>query len=416
MMPTPARSPRLPAAKQRERDAARRRAVDHSVPVEPVRLPIDRKEVLCIASEGYPLWEPLEVMQLRNRRITLAYGDLSDQLARLVAGAGDGGDDDGGDDDPLDANWCTFACWSSKTIGDWIAADASSKSLGDLRHLPRLAVDWLVAMSRYLTQRENGASYRALAAGNRFVFLEVGQAVARFIETFGGVSRDKPNEDDWNEYWREVSQTVTEMSQLDLSWMLTETPPPDDLRLGLRQYYKALFATDRKVRAEHMLAGNLLLGVYEQRRVDGYLAASLALFPDRAMRRLVQHRSGLLTGWRRWPSSLYSRLMTYGLVLDLPGERLRVGKPLVCPPDAADGELFPPDLRTITLPVLQALLTRWDLSEGEVARCRARDWTSLDDRMSYIANMFRSRQQCQVLFGAPFPEEVAAALLAGKLR
>jgi hypothetical protein len=411
MIPTPARSRRLPAAKQRDRDAARRRTVDHSVPIEPVRLPIDRKEVLCIASEGYPLWESLEVMQLRNRRITLAYGDLSVQLARLIAGDDPGAGPGAG----LDANWCTFACWSSKTIGDWIAADASSKSLGDMRHLPRLVVEWLVGLSQYLTQRENGASYRALAAGNRFVFLEVGQSIARFVEAFSGVSRDKPNEDDWNEYWRDVSQTVTEMSQLDLSWMLTETPPPDDLRLGLRQYYKALFAADPKVRAEHMLAGNLLLGVYEQRRVDGYLAASLALYPDRAMRRLVQHRSGLLTGWRRWPSRLYSRLMTYGLVLDLPGERLRVGKPLPCSPDAADGELFPPDLRTVTLPVLQALLTRWDLSEGVSARRRAREWTSLDDRMSYIANMFRSRQQCRVLFGDPFPEDVTAALLAGRL-
>jgi hypothetical protein len=408
MIPTPGRSPRLPAVKQRDRAAARRRTVDHSVPVQAVALPIDRQEVLSIASEGYPLWESLEVLQLRNRRITLAYGDLSVQLARLVAG-------DGRPDARLDANWCTFACWSSKTIGDWIAADASSKSLGDMRHLPRLVVDWLVGLSRYLTQRENGASYRALAAGNRFVFLEVGQSVARFIEAFSGVSRDKPNEDDWKAYWDEVERTVTEMAHLDMSWMLTETPPPDDLRLGLREYYKALFATDPKVRAEHMLAGNLLLGVYEQRRVDGYLAASLALYPDKAMRRLVQHRSGLLTGWRRWPSRLYSRLMTYGLILDLPGERLRVGKPLPAPPDATDGGLFPPDLRAITVPLLQALLTRWDQSEGEPARRRSREWTSLDDRMSYIANMFRSRQQCQVLFGEPFPAEVAAALLAGEL-
>jgi hypothetical protein len=405
MIPTPARSPRLPAVKQRDRAAARRRTVDHSVPVERVDLPIDRQEVLCIASVGYPLWESLEVMQLRNRRITLAYGDLSVQLARLVAGDGE----------RLDANWCTFACWSSKTIGDWIAADASSKSLADMRHLPRLVVDWLVGLSQYLTQRENGASYRALAAGNRFVFLEVGQSVARFIESFGKAPRDEPDEHGWEKYWREVSQTLAEMSHLDLSWMLTETPPPDDLRLGLRQYYEALFAPDPKTRAEHVLAGNLLLGVYEQRRVDGYLAASLALYPDRAMRRLVQHHSGLLTGWRRWPSTLYSRLMTYGLVLDLPGERLRVGKPLPAPPDARDGELFPPDLRSITLPLLQALVTRWDLSEGEPARRRSRDWTSLDDRMSYIANMFRSRQQCQVLFRDPFPADVAAALLAGRL-
>ena len=78
----------------------------------PISLPITRDEVVVIASAGFPLWEPLDTLQLRNHRITLAYGDLSHQLSRLTAG----NDDEG----PGDANWCTFATWSSRTIGTCI--------------------------------------------------------------------------------------------------------------------------------------------------------------------------------------------------------------------------------------------------------------------------------------------------------
>ena len=42
---------------------------------------------------------------------------------------------------------------------------------------------------------------------------------------------------------------LPEQGRLDLSWMLTESPPPDELRLGLRQYYEALFTTTPEERA-----------------------------------------------------------------------------------------------------------------------------------------------------------------------
>ena len=52
-----------------------------------VDLPIEPYEVVRIASEGYPLWEPVAVMVRRNCRITLAYADLSHRLADLIAQA-----------------------------------------------------------------------------------------------------------------------------------------------------------------------------------------------------------------------------------------------------------------------------------------------------------------------------------------
>jgi hypothetical protein len=375
--------------------------VDRAVAPDPVDLPISSDEVRRIASKGYPLWEPIEVMQLRNRRITLAYGDLSRRLARLLARDG-----------PAQANWCTFATWSSKTIGNWIERDPTPDALTGPTRLPRFLVRWLTELTQYLVRRDNGATYRSLAAGNRYVFLEIGLAIARFLEAFEPGDEAGPDEPSWTAYWDGMLRVLAELSQLDPSWLLTEAPPPEDLRLGLRKYYEAMFVADPKERAELVLAGNLLIGAYEQRRVDGYVTASLALFTGRAMRRLVQRRFGPVGGWRRWPSALYARAMSRFLVLSTADEELRVSRPL---PHPSGSPMFPEDLQVVTTPLVQALLTRYDLSDGKPGGRRVRDWTSLDDRMNYITNLFRSRQQHEPLFTAPFPPEDARKLLAGQL-
>jgi hypothetical protein len=370
-----------------------------------VSRPISSDDVRDIASKGYPLWEPIPAMQLRNRRITVAYADLSERLATLIAGG----------DPRRDVNWCTWSLWSSRSIGTWIEQDAVPRPLLRLRRVPAVVRRGLIRAARWLLQRGNGASYRCLAAGNRFVFLEAAYAVALFLEEFADVSRDRPDEDRWDRYWAQVARAVADLSQLDPSWMLTEAPEPSDLRLGLRQYYDALFTTDPDERSELVLAGNLLIVAYEQRRVDGYVSAALALFTDRALRNLVRHRSGAVRGWLGLPSRLYARVMTRGLVLETADEELRIGQPLPPPSGPPSGPLFPRDLEQVSLPILQALLTRYDRSNGKAHRRRARDWTSFEDRMSYITNVFRSRQQCQSLFAPPFPPEVEAELLAGRL-
>ncbi|HEV7758472.1 MAG TPA: oxygenase MpaB family protein, partial [Acidimicrobiales bacterium] len=73
-----------------------------ALPAE-VALPIDADDVRLLASKGFTLWEPVDDLVRRNRCITVAYADLSRGLAEIVA--------DG--DEVLDANWCTFATWSS---------------------------------------------------------------------------------------------------------------------------------------------------------------------------------------------------------------------------------------------------------------------------------------------------------------
>ena len=370
---------------------------------EPVTLPISSEEVRLIASKGYPLWEPVEVMQLRNRRITLAYSDLSVRLADALAHGGH----------RRQANWCTFSAWSSKTIGGWIEDDPEIDPL-DPDWVPAWVSEQLTDVLRWVLTRDNGATYRALAAGNRFVFLEIGLAFALFLEAFDPHRLTGADEEAWARYWGRMEAVLAEQARLDPSWMLTENPPSIELELGLRQYFEALFTGDPKERAERVLAGNLLIGAYEQRRVDGYVSASLALFTGPAMRRLVCRRFDRAWSWRTWPSSLYASLMSQFMVLKLPDEVLTLGRPLPAPGPSGT-PLFPTDLQAITEPLTQALLTRYDLSDGRDEGRRVHNWSSYDDRMSYIANLFRSRQQHEPLFSKPFPPDVEAKLLRGEL-
>jgi len=342
-------------------------------------------------------------MQLRNRRITLAYSDLSVRLADALAHGGH----------RRQANWCTFSAWSSKTIGGWIEDDPEIDPL-DPDWVPAWVSEQLTDVLRWVLTRDNGATYRALAAGNRFVFLEIGLAFALFLEAFDPHRLTGADEEAWARYWGRMEAVLAEQARLDPSWMLTENPPSIELELGLRQYFEALFTGDPKERAERVLAGNLLIGAYEQRRVDGYVSASLALFTGPAMRRLVCRRFDRAWSWRTWPSSLYASLMSQFMVLKLPDEVLTLGRPLPAPGPSGT-PLFPTDLQAITEPLTQALLTRYDLSDGRDEGRRVHNWSSYDDRMSYIANLFRSRQQHEPLFSKPFPPDVEAKLLRGEL-
>jgi AcrR family transcriptional regulator len=390
----------------------------------PVNLPIDADEVELIASEGFPLWEPVEVMVRRNRRITLAYADLSQRLGDVIARAGPD------DQRALDANWCTFATWSSKTIGS-VIEQAPQVTVGDDEIVPLTGVlpgglnelDGL-PLPRRLREAMAGclsSSARALAAGNRIVFLEVGLAVATFLHHFpkpevvtSAAESDVADTELWEPCWQEIQAKLQRLVLLDPSWLLTPSPAPDDLRLGLHHYFKALRPEEQARRSQHVLAANLLLAAYEQRRVDGYVWAALTPFTERAMGQLIRDRTGRLGGVRRWPAGLFARWTTRRMVLHLRGEAVPLGRPILPPADPVDRWS---DLATnaqVTLPVLQALITRYQLSSGSASNPGATNWTSFDQRMRAICSLFRLRQRQRSLFDPPFAMSEATSLLDGR--
>lgn len=364
-----------------------------------VSLPISVDDVRRIASEGFTLTEDVARLLQRNRSITTGYADLSRQLAHLIAGG-----------EARDANWCTFASWSSMTIGT-LLDDLLPGAVLELvaggpegSSAPGVLLEGLVHRAM---RREDGAAFRTLAAGNRAVFLEVGLSVATFVSHFGDVASTgdrviHDREDAWAGYWAAVRRQLEAFTALDVSWMLTETPAPDDLHLGLRQYFEALTEPDPHLRSERVLAGNILLGAYEQRRVDGYVWAAMALFTDDAVQRLLCEGSGELDGPRRLPNRLFARLMTRRMQLRLPdGEMFEIGAPVRPPIDPADRW---PALATddgIRLPLLQALVAQYRLGTRHGRGRGCGDWTSFEQRMRTIGSLFRSRQRQHSMFDDP---------------
>jgi len=383
----------------------------------PVRLPITHDEVRIIASPGFPLWEPLDTLQLRNHRITLAYGDLSHRLARLIAGSDDKG--------TWDANWCTFATWSSKTIGTCIDRQPEHGLIHHLvRHLPSPLRALFFEGAERLLCRGHGAIYRTLAVGNRLVFLEIATAVSHFVEYCESMASSGADLR-FDDYWGEVETFLVGLRQLDPSWVATPAPDPRTLRAGMQAYLKAHTEADPKARAELVLLGNLLLGAYEQTRVEDYLVASLSFFTTTWLHRLLRGPGpGILTrvgrGLAAPLNGLYALFATrFFLALEIPAAdgmaELMVGRP-VPPIDPLDRQLdFPAVLRHLANPELQAVLTRYDLSDRKASRTRARNWSSFADRMNYITNLFRSRQRNAPLFENPWTAEQEVALLDGRL-
>ena len=381
----------------------------------PITGPITRTDVGKIASSGFPLWESIETMQLRNRRITFAYGDLSHQLAAVLAGSQDRA--------TWDANWCTFATWSSRTIGTCIDAEPEH---GLIQHTVRTLPSWLrhglSSLAERLLRRGHGAIYRTLAVGNRLVFLEVATAASSFVACFGGADASGPG--DFERYWAEMRRFLGGLRHLDPSWVATPAPDPSILEAGMRAYFDALGEDDAKAKAELVLLGNLLVGAYEQTRVDTYLRATLSVDTEGQLDDLVRGRprgpaAAVKEALLAPASALYARFSTrFFLVLEVPVPGgtvdLHVGRPV--PPLGSDDRLrFPTVLQHIESPELQAVLTRYDLSGRRDARTRATDWARFSDRMNYITALFRSRQRDPELFTDPWTPAEADCLALGRL-
>jgi hypothetical protein len=338
-----------------------------------IMFPIDTMDVRLIASGGYPLWEHVEALRQRTGRIAVAYADLSRQLGMIIAVDG-----------PLDANWCTFATWSSRSIESQISDD--------------------------------NPALRILAAGNRALFLDVGTAIAALIKHFPNreLAAELDGESRWAACWSTIEGRLRQFATLDPSEPLTAQTPFDELRLGLEQYFEALRVEDQAQRSQHVLAGNLLVGAYEQRRLDGYIGAALSGSPDAAMRNLMHDHTDDVGGIRRWANTAVAMASTKNMIIQFPGgETIRVGRPIPPPVDPGDRWTGLATLADVTLPILQGLMTRYDLSSGRVPGGGARNWTSFDQRMRTMGDLFRLRQRQRSLFELPFSEVKTAALMAG---
>ncbi|MFI9009890.1 hypothetical protein ACIGNX_21920 [Actinosynnema sp. NPDC053489] len=358
---------------------------------------------------------------VRNLMITHCYHELSRALADRTGGS---------------ANWCTFAVWASKQVGQTIrqedparllerllASSPETRASADLLvralrlAVPRRVADdaeRLVRQAVVATARLDAAA-DASARGNLKVFAEIAREFARFLAEFPG--------DGSIDTFRAA---------------LRPGEPPEGQRyLGqaFTRYHRAMTTDDPKERAELLLLANVEIGLHEQTRLQPEITAALeapVVDPRDLERRLFDVllpgnrvvkwlRRALLTVLGRRTAvrlaagqladrarALARRAVTEHLMtMALPGgEVLDLGVDLVAE--------YPPLLAHLANPELLALLRTVDPTPDSLRDTAARDWSDLPDRMHYIADLFRCHASRADLLDPPFTPEQVAELTSGR--
>jgi hypothetical protein len=203
------------------------------------------------------------------------------------------------------------------------------------------------------------------------------------------------------------------------------TGPTDaNVRSAFHFYLDATKAADPARRAWGILAGNVLAVAHEQHRLQADIAAAVdagLVSGEAVVAQLVPRwvpavlvklltkpvRRPIETLVRRlWEEAATELLMT----LRVPGATLRLSRTL---PALPGGKLFPADLAELGDGVDAAPYREWDRTMGTGRHDEAHDWVAMRQRMSYIVNLFRSRQQDATLATAPFAAAQIEAMRRG---
>lgn len=349
----------------------------------------------------------------RNLQITACYKELSSSFAVRTG---------------LVANWCTFATWASRQAGvtirkedlkhkmeEILTGDPAIKTILDLINIYSKQLSTgnihqsihLEALHRMIESAANKAS-DAVARGNKKVFEEIGLEFARFIHT---CLKDEP----YNE------ATITSFCSA-----LRPGLPPDGqhyLSNAFTRYYKAFYENIPKKQDELILMANIEIGLHEQTRLQPEIAASLnaAMIDQTQLTKfitdLLVHHSNMkgkifyffqwITGRTSLLKKAINQLANLGqsrlriiltkhmMMLTLPpGDCLHLGDDLLMP--------YPVDLHTIEYPDLINLLKQLKPSPDAIEGKGCTDWADLNQRIFYIAHLFRCYHENQHLFDDVF--------------
>lgn len=341
---------------------------------------------------------------LRNLKITLAYHDITRAMAELVGGE--------------NLTWSAFGCWASKTAGFFIRGDEAPqfvraflentrRILSDQRLLAPLAMlpgDFSLEPLITAVARKSIEGVAAeIARGNQMVFEEIGALFVRMLEAFHGETTPDP---------ARLSRFIS-----------TLKPGPateggqDLLIKAFTNYHAAMFERDPRKKAQLIQLANAQTGYHEQTRlqpmIEGGLNAPIEIllidafrlnFKNAAMAKLhgtLESTAGaILAPAAKTVQDEFRKTCTRWLMrLTLPGAILDLGKDL---PSLPSGKMFPDHLMVIDHQELAALLYQLDLSPNTLVGTAAKDWGSLVDRMHFVIDMMRSRQQEQALLKEPF--------------
>ena len=331
-----------------------------------------------------------------NRRITNGYHRLS-EASRAAMDAGP------------NLDWCGFAKWSSHTVGldlDPTLTGLRTDEIADqiLAQLPpglEVFRPRIVGLLQTAVAVEDGLVRKALRGGNALIFREMGTVFTLLIEQLARPSDGRPDESIASEIIDLMQAGGPKFLKAPIHRSLFVDADEKPLAQAIAFYLRA--AREPAHRAELMLAGNMLFSVYEQTRADRLITIGTCA-PVRA--RIVHVLRGLsllnseaaerlLLAERGGPDpttssfvkdlaapfavaveeSVAATLTDRALVVEIAGERVRLGHPEVLLPQVVP-----------TLPEVTAVLAA---QESDAPRT----WLDLRYRLAFIARYFAARQQ-----------------------
>jgi hypothetical protein len=370
-----------------------------------------------------------------NTKMLTGYHVLSDALALLLHG----------DYTVKNATFPTFAMWTAETLRSEI----------DRQQGRPLQPYGLLRPGRTLYRRAAKAILgnddvigRNLALGEAAIYGEIGAALCALIVTAAPATKNRwyRKARTWPEIWDAYTAELGKAPGL-----LNASRPGGRFDMGVadvvslqdavRPYFQVLAhrltrpgvgAKEHKERAELILLGNIRLEAYAQTRLGPVLERNLSYIPD-ALRAVVGTR---LTGRNTLRSQMlrkaYDRVDAAGEIVDeafeiaatrhvfsmvLGTEELAFGRDLPLAPPANPvlrdrqpeddreryvlGSFFPHELRTLRSREVWAAWQRFDRSTGEGARTAVDNWLRYEERLNFIVNFMRSRQQLTALYGRP---------------
>jgi hypothetical protein len=177
----------------------------------------------------------------------------------------------------------------------------------------------------------------------------------------------------------------------------------DALKETFRAWFECQQAGAPAVRAQLMLLGNSQLLLYEQSCLERHLRQSLEMPIEQIFELELGQATGVwkrrvLTPLLRWVTRDFAKALgafwkstaaRFAMKLSVPASyQLGLGNQGPKRPS-----LFPLDLSEFTEPRLLAISQRFDANYGLTHGSSRNDWTDLRDRMGYLIESFRERQQ-----------------------
>jgi hypothetical protein len=368
-----------------------------------------------------------------NARIRDGYFNLSNAFGRLLHG----------DKPPENATFTTFAAWAAVSLRREVVRGEDDRA--DSLRPARRAYHWLA--TEVFDTDETIA--RNIVRGQAAIYQEISAAIYTMSHLVLGAL---PLDDDagtragqWQAMWRNYTEELVKIRRaLNDERDEAEVLGHGDvavLQRAVAPYYQvlteglsspALDHAQRKRRAELILLGTIRMLAYEQKRVQPVYERNFAYVPD-ALRELVAHRlagrSTALVHLLREPSK---RLLTFREILletfqiaatrtvfslVVGTEDVTFGRDIPVPPPANPllrdhqpasdraryglGAFFPHDLADFSYRPTWAAWQRYNRSSGQGARTAVNNWLRYWERISFLVNLFRSRQQLSTLYSPP---------------